>query len=41
VETVGTQEYTLDRASFLKRFGAAYGADAAAEIEPHLAGLPA
>jgi adenosine kinase len=41
VETVGTQEYTLDRASFLKRFGAAYGTDAAAEIEPHLAGLPA
>jgi adenosine kinase len=41
VETVGTQEYTLDRASFLKRFGAAYGADAAAEVEPHLAGLPA
>lgn len=36
VETVGTQEYTLDRASFLKRFGAAYGSDAAAEIEPHL-----
>lgn len=41
VETVGTQEYTLDRAGFLKRFGAAYGADAAAEVEPHLAGLPA
>ncbi|HUR76265.1 MAG TPA: carbohydrate kinase family protein [Sporichthya sp.] len=41
VETVGTQEYTLDRASFLKRFGAAYGSDAAAEVEPHLAGLPA
>jgi adenosine kinase len=41
VETVGTQEYTLDRASFLKRLGAAYGFDAAAEVEPHLAGLPA
>jgi adenosine kinase len=36
VETIGTQEYTFDRATFLKRFGAAYGADAAAEIEPHL-----
>ncbi len=36
VETVGTQEYTLDRATFIKRFGAAYGADAAAEVEPHL-----
>ncbi len=40
VETVGTQEYTLDRAGFLKRFGAAYGSDAATEVEPHLAGLP-
>ena len=36
VETIGTQEYTLDRATFLKRLGAAYGADAAAEVEPHL-----
>lgn len=36
VETVGTQEYLLDRASFLTRLGAAYGADAAAEVEPHL-----
>ena len=41
VETIGTQEYTLDRAGFLKRFGGAYGSDAAAEVEPHLAGLPA
>ena len=41
VETIGTQEYSLDRAGFLKRFGAAYGADAASEVEPYLAGLPA
>lgn len=32
VETTGTQEYTLDRASFLARLEGAYGAEAAAEV---------
>jgi adenosine kinase len=36
LETVGTQEYTIAKGSFLTRLGAAYGADAAAEIEPHI-----
>ena len=36
VETVGTQEYTYDRAAFLARLAAAYGEDAAAEVAPHL-----
>ena len=36
IETVGTQEYTVGRAHFLARLADAYGADAAAEIEPHL-----
>ena len=36
VETVGTQEYTYDRASFLTRLTGAYGEDAAAEVAPHL-----
>jgi len=36
IETVGTQEYDLGRAGFLSRFERAYGAAAAAEIEPHL-----
>ena len=36
VETVGTQEYELGRLRFLKRFAQAYGAQACAEIEPHL-----
>jgi adenosine kinase len=36
VETVGTQEYSFTSASFLARLGAAYGDDAAAEVEPHL-----
>ncbi|HEU5035182.1 MAG TPA: carbohydrate kinase family protein [Mycobacteriales bacterium] len=38
LETVGTQEYAVDRAEALSRLGAAYGADAAAEIAPHLPG---
>ena len=29
LETVGTQEYTLDRPSFLTRLASAYGEDAA------------
>ncbi len=36
VEQVGTQEYTLSRASFLERCGATYGAEAVADLEPHL-----
>ncbi|GAA4356442.1 carbohydrate kinase family protein [Angustibacter luteus] len=37
IETVGTQEYELGRGGFLQRFADAYGPDAAAEVEPHLA----
>ncbi|MGI5202933.1 carbohydrate kinase family protein [Spirillospora sp. CA-108201] len=33
LEAAGPQEYTLGRRSFLDRFSAAYGADAAADIE--------
>lgn len=36
VETIGTQEYELGRRRFLERFTQAYGAQACAEIEPHL-----
>ncbi|EHR62405.1 carbohydrate kinase family protein [Saccharomonospora cyanea] len=36
LETVGTQEYTLDRAEFSKRVATTYGNDAAAEIESKL-----
>ncbi len=36
LETVGTQEYTLDRAEFSKRVATTYGNDAAAEIEAKL-----
>jgi adenosine kinase len=36
IETVGTQEYELGRGGFLRRFSQAYGAAAAAQIEPHL-----
>jgi adenosine kinase len=37
IETVGTQEYELGRGGFLQRFADAYGPDAAADVEPHLA----
>jgi adenosine kinase len=37
IETVGTQEYELGRARFLSRLAEAYGAESAAEVEPHLA----
>ena len=37
IETVGTQEYELGRARFLSRLTEAYGAESAAEVEPHLA----
>jgi len=36
LETVGTQEYTLDRAEFSDRVAKSYGNDAAAEIESRL-----
>lgn len=35
IETVGTQEYSLDRAGFLTRLAESYGADAADEIGKH------
>lgn len=38
IETVGTQEYTLDRENFVRRFEDAYGSEAAASIRPHLLG---
>lgn len=37
VEQVGTQEYSLSRDSFLERLEKAYGLDARADIEPHVA----
>ncbi|MPQ97695.1 carbohydrate kinase family protein [Modestobacter sp. I12A-02628] len=36
IEVVGTQEYSLPRGPFLERFAAAFGADAADEVAPHL-----
>jgi adenosine kinase len=36
VEQVGTQEYVLSRRAFLERCGATYGADAVADLDPHL-----
>jgi adenosine kinase len=36
LETVGTQEYTVTRASISDRIATAYGSDAAAEIESRL-----
>ena len=36
IETTGTQEYRFTSAEFLARFKEAYGASAAADIEPHL-----
>ncbi|MFI7589504.1 carbohydrate kinase family protein [Spongisporangium articulatum] len=41
IETVGPQEYDLSRGGFLARFTATYGADAAADVEPHLSGVRA
>ncbi|MFJ3584022.1 carbohydrate kinase family protein [Streptomyces sp. NPDC090127] len=37
IETLGTQEYTLRRANFMERFTKAYGDEAAAEVQAHLA----
>jgi adenosine kinase len=39
LETVGTQEYDLDRDEFVKRLAQSYGDEAAAEVRAHL--LPA
>jgi adenosine kinase len=39
LETVGTQEYVLEPESFLNRFTQHYGAEAAAEVEPHLSAV--
>ena len=36
LETVGTQEYQLDRQHFLERLGEAYGPEVVAEVRPHL-----
>lgn len=36
LETAGGQEYTLGRARFLERLATAYGADAAADVAPHI-----
>ncbi|MEV5980072.1 carbohydrate kinase family protein [Streptomyces sp. NPDC052114] len=36
IETVGTQEYELQRSNFMDRFTKAYGDDAATEIKAHL-----
>jgi adenosine kinase len=36
LETVGTQEYRLDRHAAVERFGAVYGEQAAAEVAAHL-----
>jgi len=36
IETVGTQEYVLSKSHFLERLAEAYGAESAAEIEPHI-----
>ena len=36
LETVGTQEYVLDKSAFLDRLAQAYGDDSAADVEPHI-----
>jgi sugar/nucleoside kinase (ribokinase family) len=37
LEAAGPQEYSLSRRAFLDRLAAAYGAEAAADVEPHIA----
>ena len=37
IETIGTQEYDLAQRHFLERIAKAYGDDAAADVQPHLA----
>ena len=39
IETIGTQEFTLDEEDFVRRLGVAYGQEAAMEVEPHLGSL--
>ena len=36
LETIGTQEYVLDKTAFLDRLAQAYGDDSAADVEPHI-----
>lgn len=36
LETVGTQEYVLEKSAFLDRLAQAYGDDSAADVEPHI-----
>ncbi|WP_037870439.1 carbohydrate kinase family protein [Streptomyces sp. SPB074] len=38
IETVGTQEYQLERTGFMERFTKRYGSEAADEVRGHLAG---
>jgi adenosine kinase len=40
IETVGTQEYVIREDEFAARFTASFGADAAAEVVPHLHRIP-
>ncbi|WP_431044833.1 carbohydrate kinase family protein [Streptomyces sp. P1-3] len=37
IETLGTQEYELRRGHFMERFAKAYGSEAAADVQGHLA----
>ena len=37
IETIGTQEFTLDENEFVERLRVAYGTDCADEVAPHLA----
>jgi adenosine kinase len=39
VETVGNQEYSFTAEAFTGRVEESYGAEAAREVEPHLAGI--
>ena len=41
VETVGTQEYSFTAEQFLARVEESYGAEAAAEVAPHLEAIDA
>jgi adenosine kinase len=36
LETIGTQEYVLDKSAFLDRLAQSYGDDSAADVEPHI-----
>lgn len=39
LETIGTQEYVLNRERFLERLTKAYGDDVTADVEPHIHGV--